>query len=67
MDKRLFVPYDAREFVDFAQEDYWNQFLYQKIAQQFLDEKKIIIKKIKKLSIYKIFRKIKKKIYWSKI
>ena len=62
LDKRLFVPYDAREFVDFAQEDYWNQFLYQKIAQQFLDEKKIIIKKNQKnYQFIKYSEKLKKK------
>lgn len=45
LNKNFFIPYDAREFLNFTKNDLWNQFLYQSIAAEFIDKKKIIKKK----------------------
>ena len=42
LSENLTVPYDPTEFRDAIQDDYWNQYIYQKISKNFIDPKKIL-------------------------
>ena len=53
----FFVPYDHSEFINYSQNDYWNQYLYQKISKNFIKENKIIIKEIEKSDQAQILKK----------
>ncbi len=46
LDKDLFIPYDNKNFINFSQNDLWNQFLYQNILKIFLKKNKIKYKNI---------------------
>ncbi len=56
-DKNLFVPYNNREFIHLASEDYWNQFFYQKLCENFIKKKKIEIIKAEKNKEFQKFKK----------
>ena len=51
------VAYDPKEFRDSIQDDYWNQYIYQKISINFINKKNILYKKISNKSQIKIFNK----------
>ena len=46
LDKNILIPYDAKEFIEFAQSDIWNQNIYQNIISNFLKKTKIDYKNI---------------------
>lgn len=46
LEQEYFIPYDNKNFINFSQNDLWNQFLYQCIISQFINKKKIKYLKI---------------------